>query len=289
MVQLCLAPDPNPSAPSFAMPANATDCHMHMFGTAPQYPYVDHRDYTPPEANVDAVRKLYAALGIARVVAIQPSVYGTDNRCQLELGAALGMPFRAIIVPAPDLTDSDLDRLHQQGVRGIRYILAHPGGLDLAGLERDADRARARGWHLEFLAKGPQLIELEDRLAKLSCPISFDHMAFINPSDGIAQPAFQALLRLLSNGNTWAKFSGAYRAAGQSERYDALLPMAQAIVDINPDRIVWGSDWPHVGQMTQMPKTTPLLNLLQDWAPSDELRRKILVDNATALYGFDKA
>ncbi len=163
MAQLCLAPDPNPTAPSFAMPASATDCHMHMFGTAPQYPYVDDRDYTPPEANVAAVRKLYTTLGIQRVVAIQPSVYGTDNRCQLEFAAALGMPFRAIIVPAADLTDSDLDKLHQQGVRGIRYILAHPGGLDLSGLERDADRCRARGWHLEFLAKGPQLIELEDR------------------------------------------------------------------------------------------------------------------------------
>jgi 2-pyrone-4,6-dicarboxylate lactonase len=197
------------------------------------------------------------------------------------------MPFRAIIVPAPDLTDSDLDRLHQQGVRGIRYILAHPGGLDLSGLERDADRCRARGWHLEFLAKAPQLIELEDRVAKLSCPVSFDHFAFINPSDGVQHPAFQALLRLLSNGNTWAKFSGAYRAAGQAERYDGLLPMARVMVEVNPDRIVWGSDWPHVGQKTQMPKTTPLLNLLQDWAPSDELRRKILADNATALYGFD--
>jgi predicted TIM-barrel fold metal-dependent hydrolase len=286
MVQLCLAPEPNPTAPSFAMPANATDCHMHMFGTAPQYPYVDDRDYTPPEASVETVRKLYATLGIARVVGIQPSVYGTDNRCQLEFGAALGMPFRAIIVPAADLTDGDLDRLHQQGVRGIRYILAHPGGLDLASLERSADRCRERSWHLEFLVKGPQLIELEERVAKLSCPVSFDHMAFINPANGVAQPAFQALLRLLHNGNTWAKFSGAYRAAGQAERYEALLPLAQAMVDINPDRIVWGSDWPHVGQMKQMPKTTPLLNLLQDWAPSDELRRKILVDNATALYGF---
>ncbi|HEY0234285.1 MAG TPA: amidohydrolase family protein, partial [Afipia sp.] len=121
----------------------------------------------------------------------------------------------------------------------------------------------------------------------LSCAVSFDHLAFINPRDGIEQPAFQALLRLLQSGNAWVKFSGAYRATGEAERYDALLPLAREIVATNPDRIVWGSDWPHVGQKTHMPRTTPLLNLLAQWAPDDQLRRKILVDNATALYGFD--
>ncbi len=236
---------------------------------------------------MEAVRKLYATLGIQRVVVIQPSVYGSDNRCQLELGAALGMPFRAVVVPQSDPTDSELKLLHQQGARAIRYILAHPGGLDLASLERSADRAREFGWHLEFLLKPAQLIELENRLAKLSCAVSFDHLAFINPRDGIEQPAFQALLRLLQSGNAWVKFSGAYRATGEAERYDALLPLAREIVATNPDRIVWGSDWPHVGQKTHMPRTTPLLNLLAQWAPDDQLRRKILVDNATALYGFD--
>jgi predicted TIM-barrel fold metal-dependent hydrolase len=287
MTQLCLAPDPDPVAPSFAMPAGATDCHMHAFGTAPDFPYVDDRDYTPPEAGVTAARKLYKALGIERIVVIQPSVYGADNRCQLAFGAALGLPVRAIIVPDANTTEADLDKFHAQGARGIRYILAHPGGLDLASLERTADGARERGWHLEFLIKPALLVELEARLAKLSCPVSFDHLAFVNPRDGVAAPAFQALLRLLRGGNGWAKFSGAYRASGAAEDYAALPPMARAMIDANPDRIVWGSDWPHVGQMAIMPRTTPLLNLLQDWAPDEALRRKILVDNASKLYGFE--
>ncbi len=144
MAQLCLAPDPNPASPSFTMPASATDCRMHMFGTAPQYPYVDDRDYTPPEANVAAVRKLYTALGIQRIVAIQPSVYGTDNRCQLEFAAALGMPFRAIIVPAADVTDSDLDKLHQQGVRGIRLS---PRPSPAASISQGSNATRTAAAH----------------------------------------------------------------------------------------------------------------------------------------------
>ena len=286
MTQLCLAPDPDPTTPSFAMPKNATDCHMHAFGTALQFPYVAERDYTPPEAGLNAARKLYGALDIQRIVVIQPSVYGADNRCQLEFGAALGLPFRAIIVPQPDVSDKELGRFHQQGVRGIRYILAHPGGLNIAGLEGSAARAHELGWHLEFLLKPHQLVELEDRLEKLPCPMSFDHMAFINPREGISQQAFQALLRLLRGGNAWVKFSGAYRATGEADRYETMLPFAQAIVEASPDRIVWGSDWPHAGQMTTMPRTTPLLNLLQDWVPDDRLRQMILVDNASALYHF---
>jgi predicted TIM-barrel fold metal-dependent hydrolase len=259
---------------------------MHLFGDPMHFPCVDERDYTPAAAGVEAARKLYATLGITRVVAIQPSVYGRDNRCQLEFGAALGLPFRAVVVSAPDTPDRELDRLHGLGVRGIRYILAHPGGLDLASLERSAARAHERGWHLEFLLKPQQLLELEPRLAKLPCPVSFDHLAFIKPSDGLDQPAVRALLRLLEGGNGWVKFSGAYRVSGKAEHDGEILPLARLIAEARPDRIVWGSDWPHVGQMTSMPKTTALLNLLQDWLPDEAQRNRVLVDNPAVLYGF---
>jgi predicted TIM-barrel fold metal-dependent hydrolase len=286
MTKLCLPPDPNPAMPSFALPDNATDTHMHLFGDAVDFPCVEDRDYTPAAAGVAAARRLYQTLGIKRVVVIQPSVYGKDNRCQLEFGAALGLPFRAVVVIEPDTPDRELDRLHVLGVRGIRYILAHPGGLDLASLERSADRAHERGWHLEFLLKPQHLLELEPRLAKLACPVSFDHLGFIKPDDGPDQPAAQALLRLLKGDNGWVKFSGAYRVSGRAEHYDAILPIARMIVQARPDRIVWGSDWPHVGQMTIMPKTTALLNLLQMWLPDEAQRDRVLVDNPAALYGF---
>jgi 2-pyrone-4,6-dicarboxylate lactonase len=287
MTKFCLAPDPHPKAPSFKLPNNATDCHMHFFGTAPEFPYVADRDYTPAEAGVAAARALYAKLGITRVVAIQPSVYGTDNRCQLEFAAQIGIPFRAVIVPPPETSDRDLSDFHDKGVRGIRYILAHPGGLDLAGLERSADSARERGWHLEFLLKPHQLLELSPRLAKLRCPISFDHLAFMKAEEGIEQSAFHALLRLLQDGNSWVKLSGAYRVSGKAEQYDAVLPFARSIMKTRPDRVVWGSDWPHVGQMSQMPHTTPLLDLLEDWVPDETERHRVLVENPTVFYGFE--
>jgi 2-pyrone-4,6-dicarboxylate lactonase len=287
MTKLCLPPDSNPAPPSFALPDDATDTHMHLFGDAARFPCVEDRDYTPAAAGADAARKLYRTFGIKRVVVIQPSVYGRDNRCQLEFGAALGLPFRAVVVLESDTSDREMDRLHALGVRGIRFILAHPGGLDLAHLERFADRANERGWHLEFLLKPQQLLELEPRLAKLACPVSFDHLAFIKPGDGLDQPALQTLLRLLKGDNGWVKFSGAYRVSGQAEHYDAILPLARTIVEARPDRIVWGSDWPHVGQMTSMPKTTALLNLLRDWLPDDAQRNRVLVDNPAVLYGFN--
>ncbi len=283
---LCLAPHPNPAAPAFSMPDNATDAHMHLFGAEPHYPYVDQRDYTPPEARVESARALYAKLGIKRVVVIQPSVYGLDNRCQLEFGAALGLPLRAVVVIQPDATDQEMARLHARGVRGIRYILAHPGGLDTSNLERSADRARDFGWHLEFLLKPEQLVKLETRLIKLSSHVVFDHLAFIKPDQGLDQPAFQTLLRLLESGHGWVKFSGAYRVSGKADQYDAVLPFARKIAQTSPDRIVWGSDWPHVGQTEAMPGTTALLDLLQVWVPDEDLRRRILVENPATLYDF---
>ena len=286
MTNVCLPPEIDPAPPSFTLPGQATDCHMHLFGTAPDYPYVAERDYTPSEAGVAAARKLYKTLGIGRVVVVQPSVYGTDNRCQLEFGARLGLPFRAVIVPPPDSTERDLADFHDKGVRGIRYILAHPGGLDLAGLERAADSARDRGWHLEFLLKPHQLLELAPRLAKLRCPVSFDHLAFMKADEGVEQPAFQALLALLRDGNSWVKLSGAYRVSGTAGRYEAVLPLARTIMQTRPDRVVWGSDWPHVGQMVEMPRTTPLLDLLQDWVPDEGQRNRVLVENPAELYGF---
>ncbi len=287
MTKLCLAADPNPVPPSFALPEEATDCHMHLFGNALAFPYVAERDYTPAEASAAAARALYATLGIKRFVAIQPSVYGSDNRCQLAFAAAVGLPFRAIVVLPSDASDQEMTKLHDQGVRGIRYILAHPGGLDTSHLERSADRARAFGWHLEFLIKPDQLIELAPRLMKLSCPVSCDHLGFIKPELGLEQPGFQALLRLLQSDHGWVKFSGAYRVSGKADHYDAVLPFARELAETRPDRIVWGSDWPHVGQMEVMPGTTPLLNLLRDWVPDEKLRQRILVENPAKLYGFE--
>jgi 2-pyrone-4,6-dicarboxylate lactonase len=131
------------------------------------------------------------------------------------------------------------------------------------------------------------LLELAPRLAKLRCPVSFDHLAFMRAEEGIEQPAFQALLRLLQDGNSWVKLSGAYRVSGIAEQYEAVLPLARDIMTTRPDRVVWGSDWPHVGQISKMPHTTPLLDLLRDWVPGEAERHRVLVENPATLYGFE--
>lgn len=286
MTEPCMGPDPDPRRPRLEMPPGATETHFHLFGPASRYPYADGREYTPPDAPPEAARHLFATLGIERAVVIQPSVYGTDNRCQLEQAAALGMPFRAVVVTAPETSDAEYAKLEAQGARGVRFILAHRGGLDPALLERYAARMREMGWHLQLMVKPHHLLELSERLARLPCPVVIDHMAFIDPAAGLGQPAFQALLRLVQGENGWVKLTGAYRLSAHAPGYGDLVPFARALVEARPDHLLGGTDWPHVAFKGRMPNTTDLIDLLAEWVPDEATRRRILVDNPAALYGF---
>jgi predicted TIM-barrel fold metal-dependent hydrolase len=192
---------------------------------------------------------------------------------------------RAVVVAPPDVPDRELARLHELGARGLRYILAHPGGLPLSDLERFAERIKPMGWHIQFLAKGPQILEIASRVEKLACPAVIDHMGMFRPADGIAQPSFQAVLRLIRQGH-WVKLSGAYRLSQDAPYYRDLTPFVQALVAERPDRVVWAGDWPHAFVKGKMPNTTDLLDALGTWVPDEAARRRILVDNPTALYGF---
>jgi predicted TIM-barrel fold metal-dependent hydrolase len=267
------------------MPRGATDTHFHLFGTAERYPLVSEREYTPPLITASMARQLFSTLGIERAVVIQPSVYGDDNRAQLDGAAEVGIRVRAVVVARYEASDRELAKLHEQGARGLRFILAHPGGLPLSDLERFAERIRDMNWHIQLLAKGPQLLEIAPRIEKLVCPVVIDHMGMVRPAGGVDQPAFQAVLRLIEQGH-WVKLSGAYRLSQQKPPYSDLIPFARALVSARPDRIVWASDWPHAFLKGEMPNTTDLLDLLAEWVPDEETRRRILVDNPAALYGF---
>jgi predicted TIM-barrel fold metal-dependent hydrolase len=286
MTDLCQGPNPDVHKPRLTVPAGATDTHFHLFGPQERYPYAAGREYTPPDATAQDARRVFDALGVPRCVIIQPSVYGTDNRCTLEQGAAIGLPMRAIVVTPRDVSDAELDDMDELGARGVRFTLAHAGALDPADIEFYADRMKELGWHLQFMVKPQQLVELEERLARLSCSIVIDHMTMVKPAEGLPQAAFQALLRLLKVGHTWVKFTGAYRLSEQPPYYGDLAPFARTLVTARPDRIVWGSDWPHVAFKGQMPNTTDLLDLLGEWASDATLRKRILVDNPAVLYGF---
>ncbi|MGD9845853.1 MAG: amidohydrolase [Variibacter sp.] len=287
MTELCQGPDPHVRKPKMAVPKNTTDTHFHLFGPASRYPYADGREYTPPDAPAADARAMFDTLGVQRCVVIQPSVYGLDNRCQLEQGAALGIPFRAVVVTERNVPDAELARMHDLGARGMRFILAHAGGLTPDDLEYYADRLKEIGWHIQLMVRPHHLVELESRLAKLSCTIVIDHMAMVKPEEGVAQPAFQGLLRLLRNGGCWVKMTGAYRLSQQPPYYPDMKPFAAELVKTKADRLIWGTDWPNVHFNGPAPNAGDLLDLLGEWVPDAAARQRILVDNPAALYGFD--
>jgi predicted TIM-barrel fold metal-dependent hydrolase len=282
----CLAPNPTSRRPSFRLPPGATDTHVHVLGPRRLERLVPERDYTPPEANGEQARRLFDALGIERVVVIQASVFGLDNRDQLEEGARIGLPMRAVVVVGPDASEAEMCALHSQGARGIRFIMAHPGGLDPAGIERAAARASEMGWHLQFLLRPAHLVDLEPRLRRLPCPVVIDHMGFLVPEDGPDQPGFRALQRLMQDGTGWVKLSGAYRLSPKTPHYPELRPFTDVLLAARPDRILWGSDWPHVGLRSGMPDTGDLMELFGSWIPDEEHRRRVLVENPLALFDF---
>ncbi len=286
MTALCRPPNPTPRPPRFRAPPGTTDCHFHIFGPADQFPFVSERAYTPPDASPAAYRHLAQTLGIERAVLVQASVYGLDNSRLLAALPDLGMPARAVVVVAPDVPDSDLDRMHAAGARGARIIATHPGGPGLEGLEALAGRLAQRGWHIQFMLSPAQLSALETRLSALPCPVVIDHFAGIPATGGVGQRAFQALLRLMALPHVWAKLSAAYHCSRLPPPYDDLAPFAAALVSIASGRLVWGTDWPHVHFEGEMPNTTVLFDRLADWLPDPALRRQILVDNPARLYDF---
>jgi predicted TIM-barrel fold metal-dependent hydrolase len=286
-IPFCQAPDPQPRRPRFKAPEGTTDTHFHILGPPAIYPYVDEREYTPPDALPPACRHLFETVGVQRAVLVQPSVYGSDNRRMETAARQIGLPTRMVVVTPFETEDKELQRLNDVGARAVRFILAHIGGLPIADLEPFSERIRNLGWHIQLFLRPQQLIELEERLAALRTDIVIDHIGLIRPDEGgVAQPAFQALLRLVRKGRCWVKFTGAYRYSSMPPPYRDAIPLAQALLNERPDRILWGSDWPHVVLKGEMPNTTELFDLLLEWVQDEGLMRKILVDNPQALFGF---
>jgi predicted TIM-barrel fold metal-dependent hydrolase len=226
-------------------------------------------------------------LGLQRAVLVQPSVYSDDNRCMLDGASRLGVPSRMVVVVPFSVSDIELQRLHDAGARAVRFILAHIGGLPLADLHRFAERVKSVGWHIQLLLRPSHLIELEASLKKLPAEFVIDHIGLIRASEGGAeQPAFQALLRLYRTGRCWIKLTGGYRISSEAPPYRDVIPLVAALLNERPDRLLWGTDWPHVMVKDNMPNTTDLIDLLLDWVPDDKVRKQILVDNPQTLFGF---
>ncbi|MGD0467407.1 MAG: amidohydrolase family protein [Terriglobales bacterium] len=289
-IPFCQGPNPDPGTPIHSTPSEAWDCHAHIFGPVEQYPFTPNRSFTPPEASLAAYRRMLAALGIAHAVIVQPSVYGTDNRCTLDAVAAAGGGWRGVAVVDPSVSEQELERLHAAGFRGVRVNVLFRGGLTLDALERLAHTVAPLGWHLQLLLDGRDLVELAPRLRRLPVQIVIDHMGHMPASAGVEHPGFQILLQLVREGRCWAKLSGAYRlSGGPYYPYHDVVPFARALIEADASHMVWGSDWPHPAVSGSIPKDAGLLDLLAVWAPDAEVRRRILTENPAQLYGFSAA
>lgn len=287
---LCAAHDPNPRKPRLVLPPLACDTHAHVCGPESRYPYWSGRIYTPPDALPAQYRYMLRTLGVERSVLVQPSVYGSDNRAMLDALAADPVRQRAVAVVEPDIAYSELERMHALGVRGVRCnivdIKEGKGRLPIEMLKALADKVQPLGWHLEFLMHVDEFPDLDRVLDSFPVDVVFGHLGYMKTSLGISAPGYQAFLRLMKSGRAWAKFTGPYRISSHPMPYADVAAYAHALVEAAPDRIVWGTDWPHVTVKGAMPNDGDICDLLLDWVPDEAVRRKVLVDNPAALYGF---
>ena len=284
---LCAGPDPDPGPPTrFKVPAGAVDCHAHIIGLPPRHPLVDARSYTPPEAPPAAYLAMLAATGMTHGVVVQPSVHGTDNGLIAGVLRAQKGKLRGIAVVAPEVSERELETLNDAGFRGCRLNVLFGGGVGLHAIDALAKKLAPFGWHLQFLIDVREIAPIAKKLEKLPVPWVVDHMGYVPAREGANNPGFRTLVSLLRDGDGWVKVSGAFRLTGEGPPYRDTIPFAHALLAARPDRLVWGSDWPHVAIKPPMPKIGELLDLLADWVPDEGARKRVLVDNAHRLYGF---
>lgn len=271
--------------PTLKAPTNAADCHHHIYDS--RFPIAPQAVLKPADATVADYRLLQQRIGTTRHVIVQPSTYGTDNRCLLDALNQFGPQARGVAVVNTSVSDAELRRLHAAGVRGIRFNLAPPGTTTIDMVDPLSHRVAALGWHVQINMPAEQILAASDLWQRLPCPIVFDHLAHMREPAGPDDPAFAVVSALLQGGKAWLKLSGAYADTKVGPpTYADSTRVAQAYVREAPQRLVWGSDWPHPTEKTVKPDDAILFDLLQVWAPDEATRNRILVDNPARLYGF---
>ncbi len=295
MTRACLPPHEKITAPRFVAPAGACDCHAHVFGPYTSFPLAEDRSYTPPENGAERFIAHLDRLGLTRGVLVTASAQGDDNRNVVAALRAYPERLRAVAVVRAEITDAELDALADAGVRGARFNLyKHEGkmvyrnGVGLADFEALAPRLKARGWHAQIWVHAPDLPELSAVLLKPGIDLVVDHMGRMGTARGAEDAGFRYLCELLRAGRAWTKISGADRNTASGPPYADITPYAKALLRANPQRVVWGTDWPHINyyEADKVPDDGVLLNLLGEWLDDDGLRRQVLVDNPARLYGF---
>jgi 2-pyrone-4,6-dicarboxylate lactonase len=293
----CYPPDPNTRKPHFSPPPNACDTHFHVFGPPEQFPFVSTHEYTPPAAPLEHYLKMAAVIGVERAVVVQPSVHGLDNSATLNAIAHSQGRFRGVGRIDDKTPRSELQRLHEGSIRGVRFnLLDWPrGNIALDVFDRCVEHVAEFGWSVDLHIDTKNLLDQEKRIRALPTAVVIDHIARIKPPAGLGQPAFQLLLELLKQKQVWVKVSGADKICNTPVHsyfglpFVEVIPFAQAVIAAAPDRVIWGTDWPHSNNFApgHTPNDGDLIDLLAAFAPDEKTRQTILVDNPAALYGFE--
>ena len=276
------------SPPRFKAPADACDCHLHVYD--PRLPVAWPNLRATPDASVAEYRLLQRRIGTTRAIVVQAAAYGVDNRGTVAAVEQLGLAnARAVAVLHPTVTDAELAALHAGGVRGLRFTQHDPATAVTSAemIEPLAQRIQAFGWHTQLHLRGEQIVEMAALIERLPGTLVIDHMGRLPQPEGTSHAAFIVVARLLESGRAWVKLSGPYLDSKVGPpRYSDATRVARELVKLAPERLVWGSDWPHPTERDTKPDDAVLFDLIQEWVPDEANRARILVNNPATLYGF---
>ena len=281
-------PDPKPKKPGCKLPPGACDSHCHVFGPADRFPYAPERRYTPPDAPKTMLAALHAHLGLARAILVQASPHGSDNGAMLDAIASSNGCWRGVAIVGKDVGEAELARLHDGGVRGVRFnFVRHLGGApDLDVVLRIQARIKPLGWHLVLHLDAEDILAYAEFFHRFTIPFVIDHMGRVDAALGLEQKPFRLLLELMRNELAWVKVSGAERVSSAGPPFHDAIPFAAALLHAAPDRTLWGTDFPHPN-VKWMPNDGELVDLFARFSDDEALRRKVLVDNPTRLAWSD--
>jgi len=281
-------PDPNPVKPKYTPPPRACDGHCHIFGPASRFPYAPDRRYTPQDAGRETLAALHRHLGLERAILVQASCHGTDNNAMLDALEWSKGRWRGVAMVKKDVTDLELTTLHEAGVRGVRFnFVAHLGGApDLKNVQAVIARVTPLGWHIQLHLDAEDIETYRDFLKSLRVPFIIDHMGRVEAKHGLDQKPFRHLLELMKNELAWIKVSGPERVSSAGKPFHDAMPFARALIAAAPDRVLWGTDFPHPN-VKWMPNAGELVDLFAATVQDDSTRKKILVDNPARLYWTD--
>jgi 2-pyrone-4,6-dicarboxylate lactonase len=286
-IPACQGPDRKTRKPKFEVPANSCDCHAHVFGPQSVYPLSPNRSYTPEDCTVDDYSGLLKTLGFTRSVLVQGGPHGIDNTATLAAIKQLGDQCRGVAVIPSGLPEQERAALHQQGIRGVRMSTVVRGGVGFSHLENLSAECQEFGWHVVLhLHKSFELVDLAPRLKKTSGPFMLDHLGRVRADEGMDSPGFKAVMELLETDRCWIKLASLYRLSSEPYPHADMLPLIHKVVEARPDRIVWGSNWPHPIHTGPMPNDGDLVDLIPIWVTDAGHRQQMLVTNPEILYGF---